>query len=56
MTAYLREERRGGNGEVGEDVTQNLRTIRSIPLVLEDAPEGLLCVAKYLWTIAHLRF
>ena len=27
-----------GNGEVGEDVTQNLRTIRSIPLVLEDAP------------------
>ncbi len=27
-----------GNGEVGEDVTQNLRTIRSIPLVLEDVP------------------
>jgi DNA ligase (NAD+) len=27
-----------GNGEVGEDVTHNLRTIGSIPLRLEDAP------------------
>jgi len=27
-----------GNGEVGEDVTHNLRTIPSIPLALEDAP------------------
>jgi DNA ligase (NAD+) len=27
-----------GNGEVGEDVTHNLRTIRSIPLSIEDAP------------------
>ncbi len=27
-----------GNGEVGEDVTQNLRTIRNIPLVLKDVP------------------
>ena len=27
-----------GNGEVGEDVTQNLRTIRSIPLKLENVP------------------
>jgi DNA ligase (NAD+) len=27
-----------GNGEVGEDVTHNLRTIGAIPLKLEDAP------------------
>jgi DNA ligase (NAD+) len=27
-----------GNGEIGEDVTHNLRTIRSIPLSLDDAP------------------
>jgi DNA ligase (NAD+) len=27
-----------GNGEVGEEVTQNLRTIRAIPLRIDDAP------------------
>src|SRR5829696_5788575 len=27
-----------GNGEVGEDVTQNLRTIGAVPLRVEDAP------------------
>jgi DNA ligase (NAD+) len=27
-----------GNGEIGEQVTQNLRTIRAIPLRVEDAP------------------
>lgn len=29
-----------GDGEVGEDVTPNLRTIRSLPLALRDHPEG----------------
>jgi len=28
-----------GNGEVGEDVTQNLRTIKAIPLRVEGAPQ-----------------
>jgi DNA ligase (NAD+) len=27
-----------GDGEIGEDVTQNLRTIHAIPLAIEDAP------------------
>ena len=31
-----------GNGTVGEDVTENLRTVRSIPLVLEGAPHRLI--------------
>ena len=30
-----------GNGRVGEDVTQNVRTIRSIPLRLEGAPSSM---------------
>ncbi len=31
-----------GNGLVGEDVTENLRTVRSLPLRITDAPERLI--------------
>ena len=41
-----------GDGEVGENVTANVRTIRSIPLTLnvkegEEVPELWMCAAKF---------
>lgn len=38
---FLRGATRG-DGQVGEDVTENLRTVRSIPLKLENAPHRLI--------------
>ena len=44
-----------GNGEVGEDVTHNLRTIAAIPLRIEDAPPLLEVRGEVYMCLAGLR-
>ena len=44
--AFVRGATRG-DGRIGEDVTENLRTIRSIPLSLEGVPGTLIVRARY---------
>jgi len=36
----LRQAITRGDGEEGEDVTENARTIRSLPLLVEDGPQS----------------
>ena len=50
-----------GNGQVGEDVTENLRTIRSLPKELKNAPEriivrGEVYMAKDTFEMLNRRF
>ena len=50
-----------GNGQVGEDVTENLRTIRSLPKELQNAPErvivrGEVYMSKDTFTMLNRRF
>ena len=35
-----------GDGRIGEDVTHNLRTIKAIPLSIDDAPDWSRCAAR----------
>ena len=44
-----------GNGEVGENVTHNLRTIPSIPLRIEDAPPLVEVRGEVYMSLAGLR-
>lgn len=41
-----------GNGEVGEDVTHNVRTIRNVPLTLQGAPPYLSVRGEVLYTLS----
>ena len=43
-----------GDGQVGEDVTENLRTIRDIPKMLENAPSHLIVRGRF-WRIHAMR-
>ena len=50
-----------GNGQTGEDVTENLRTIRSLPKTLKNAPEriivrGEVYMAKETFAMLNRRF
>ena len=53
MAGFVRGATRG-DGQVGEDVTENLRTVRSIPMKLEgSAPHRLIVRGEVLH--AHAR-
>ena len=38
-----------GDGQTGEDVTENLRTVRSIPMKLDNAPHRLIVRGECLY-------